>query len=120
MNIYIAHSSNYDYEKRLYEPIKSDQRLSNYNIILPHEKKNIKNNRNFYRHIDLFIGEISYPSTGLGIELAFAYDSKIPIYCLVEKGKKYSQSVEVVTSNIITYNDTEDFLNKIINIIESR
>jgi len=55
-------------------------------------EKNSKNNsnkkhsRDFYTNLDLFIAEVSYRATGLGIELGWASDDNIPIYCFYKKG----------------------------------
>ena len=83
MNIYIAHSREFDYVKELYIPIRNDENLNENTIILPHEKNDFSSNtRDFYKNIDLLIAECSYPSTGLGIELGWASDDNIPTYCI--------------------------------------
>ena len=120
MRIYIAHSRQFDYINKIYQPIRNDNELKKEKIILPHETEDSNNKRVFYDNIDLLIAEVSAPSIGLGIELGFAYDSNIPIYCLYEKGKKYSKSLEVITKNIIEYKSSEDFIKIIKSIIESR
>lgn len=69
MVIYIGHPKSIDY-KRLYQLIRSDEELMEYDIILPHEyDDNGANSREFYQTIDIFIAEISEKATGLGIEL---------------------------------------------------
>ena len=120
MRIYVAHSTNCDYINEIYKPIREDNELNKETFILPHEDDNFIHERNYYNNFDLAICEISYPSTGLGIELGFLSDSNIPIYCLYKKDNSYSKSILTVTSNIIEYSDKEDFVKKIKAIIESR
>ena len=102
MKVYLAHSSNCDYINKIYKPILNDPELSKI-IILPHMEKDNMHNRNYYEDFDLVIAEVSAPSTGMGIELGFFYDSKVPIYCLYQGD--YSKSVEVVAKKIIEYID---------------
>lgn len=40
MNIYISHSSKYDYIDKLYQPIKKSNLNKENNFFLPHEDKN--------------------------------------------------------------------------------
>ncbi len=120
MKIYIGHSSDIDYVNKIYKPIKEDIELSRYDIVFPHEKVDTNNSRKYYDDFDLVICEVSKPSTGLGIEMGFFFDSNIPIYCLYEKGMEYSKSIKVISDVIIEYDGTEDFISKIKNIIGSR
>lgn len=122
MKIYVAHSRDFDYKNELYSPIKNDALFNEHNFVLPHEleEKN-ENTRDFYKTLDIVIAECSYPSTGLGIELGWLYDDKIPIYCIYKIGKKISDSIKTVTSNIYEYKDINDMIEIIRKIIkESR
>lgn len=72
MKIYIAHSSEIDYKRDLYEPIINDSYFKKHYLILPHESSNtITNTRADYKSIDILIAECSKASVGLGIELRF-------------------------------------------------
>lgn len=119
MKIYIAHSRGFDYINELYLPLKKSELYKRYEFILPHENDNYLHDRDYYKNVDLVIGEVSYPSTGLGIELGFLYDDEKPIYCIFKKGKKISTSICDVTSNVCEYNDTNDILETIRLIIEN-
>ena len=115
MKIYIAHSKSFDYQNELYAPVRNDKVLNELEVILPHEFSNVSSNtRDFYKDIDLFIAECSYPATGLGIELGWAFDDDIPIYCIHKKGTKVSGSIYAVTENIFEYN----CINEMLDIIE--
>lgn len=122
MKIYVGHSKDIDYVNNLYKPIRKLELEANDKIFLPHEEDiNHNNSREFYSDIDLFIAEVSYPSTGLGIELGIAYLDKVPIVCISQKGKNVSFSLKFVTNKFYEYEGNED-LKKLINkiIIESR
>ena len=118
MKVYVGHSKDMDYVNHIYKPIRSDDFLKNYEIILPHELSDISSNtRDLYKNIDLFIFECSSRGTGLGIELGWAYDDKKKIYVLYKKGSKLSSSVRVVTDNIYEYENSVDMLKYIKDII---
>ncbi len=111
MKIYLAHSSNCDYINEIYKPILNDPELSKI-ITLPHMEKDPMHSRYYYEDFDLVIAEVSNASTGMGIELGFFYDSKVPIYC-IHKGD-YSKAIEVLTKNIIKYDNIVKVIREII------
>ena len=114
MKIYVAHSRDFDYQNELYVPLKNSEIFKQHEFILPHDDNNYKHERDFYKSIDLVIAEVSYPSTGLGIELGFLYDDNKPIYCIHQSDKKISSSISVVASNINVYSN----LNEMIEIVK--
>ena len=115
MRIYIAHSREFNFKNELYIPMRTDEELKKYEVILPHEISDFSSNtRDFYKDVDLIIAECSYPSTGLGIELGWAFDDNIPIYCIYKKGIKVSGSIYAITQNIFEYKD----INEMLKIIE--
>ena len=119
MKIYIAHSREFDYKNELYNPIRKEAKLKDYEIILPHENDNdLSNNRDFYKNIDMIIAECSYLSIGLGIELGWAYDDNTPIYCIYKQGAKISSSVYAVTNNVYEYKDIDEMIRIIENIVD--
>lgn len=118
MNIYIGHSREMDYINELYNPIENSDELKEFNIIFPHKKSRYSSNgRDFYKDINLFIAEVTYPATGLGIELGWAYDEEIPIYCFYKTGSKISSSLKSVTNNFVEYSSVDDLINGIKNVI---
>lgn len=109
MKIYIGHSRDINYANELYKPIKEFGDNSNNTFLLPHEKDaNSSNGRDFYNGLDLFIAEVSMPSTGLGIELGWVYDNNIPIVCIYKKGAKVSGAIKSVTNSFFEYETSED------------
>ena len=112
MKIYIAHSKDFDFKKELYEPIKNSSLSKEHLFIFPHEDKdNFVNSKEIIKDdCDLIIAEVSYLSTGLGIELGWANVYNIPVLCLSKKGSKVSKSLQVVTNNFIEYSNEEDLI----------
>lgn len=118
MQIYLGHSRGFDYETELYQPIKSNPELSNLNIVLPHDGKTSYNSPDFYQNLDLFIAEVSYPATGLGIELGWAYDAGVPIVCVSKVGTKVSGSLSVLTNEFYQYHDSAELIKLLKEIIK--
>ena len=109
--IYIAHSKDIDYINELYEPLKNANFLKNYTLLLPHELSEFSyNTRDFYKDIDIFIAEVSKPATGLGIELGWAFDDQIPVYCIHRTDSKVSSSIKSITDKIYKYKDIDEML----------
>lgn len=118
MKIYLAHSREFDYEKELYLPVRSDEALPQAEIILPHESgHDHAHGREFYAQLSLMIAEVSYPSTGLGIELGWAFDSEVPIVCIYRKGSHVSGSLRAVTDQFYEYASKTGLTQIIQNII---
>ena len=118
MKIYIAHSKEFDYKNELYIPIRNSEKLRKHEIILPHAiDSNSSNTREFYKDIDIFIAECSYPATGLGIELGWAYDDGTKVYCIYQKGKRISNSIKAISNNIYEYQNSTDMIKIIEDII---
>lgn len=115
MKIFISHSTGFDYKKELYEPIKSHFENSDIEFIYP-EDAGI-NSFNVIKSCDAFIAEVSFPSTGSGIEIGWANSFGKPVHCLHKANCKPSGALKLVTSNIYAYKETEELisiLNKII------
>ena len=91
MKIYIGHSREFDFQKELYTPIRESALSTLHEIILPHEKsEQPANTPERLQQYDLFVAEVTFPSTGLGIELGWANLLRLPIICIYKKGARYS------------------------------
>ena len=120
MRIYFAHSKKLDYEKEYYEPIENSKLLKQHELIFPHKvARDSYYSRDFYRGLDLVIAEVSYPGTGLGIEIGWIYDDKTPLYCLHKKGMVSSLSLRSATENIIEYDSIQEMVDIIEDIIKN-
>ena len=114
MNIYISHSSGYDYENELYKPIKESELSNTHRFFLPHESDNVGvDAKDELKRTDILVAEASHPSTGQGIELGQASAAGVPIVCFYRTGAKFSSSLRFVTGEIIEYSDAQDFLAKL-------
>ncbi|TAL14179.1 hypothetical protein EPN95_04205 [Patescibacteria group bacterium] len=114
MKIYLSHSTNYDYEKDLYGPLKTSSMGREHQILFPHDTENSSaNSKDPILHGDLVIAEVSYPSTGQGIELGWANDGDMPILCIYKKNAKISSALRFITNELIEYENEEDMLNKL-------
>jgi hypothetical protein len=119
MKIYVGHSKDLDYINNLYIPVREVEKEGKDNYYLPHEDSpDSSNKKEFYSDIDLFIAEVSYPSTGLGIELGMAYLYEIPIVCISKTGSKVSSSLKFVTDKFYEYKDNEELKKLIREIVE--
>ncbi len=115
MKIYIAHSTAYDFKVELYRPMRESDLASVHEIIFPHENnEELFDSKNLFKNgCDLIIAEVSFSSTGMGIELGWANALEIPIVCLYKKGVKPSGSLKAVSADFIEYDSTDDMLRKI-------
>lgn len=120
MNIYVAHSTNFDYMNKLYNPIKNAKSLSMHNFFFPHDEVNkLVKTKEIIKNYDLVIAEVSSPSIGLGIELGYADCSNTPILCIYENGAKFSSSLKFITNNFIEYDNSKDLIEKIKNFLNN-
>ena len=114
MKIYVTHSTSFDYNKELYLPIRESFLNEQHEIVLPHEESSEPfDSKKIFDECELVIAEVSYPSTGQGIELGWANLKNIPIKCFYKTGTKYSESIKVVSNKIIEYIDKDDLIKKI-------
>lgn len=115
MSIYFAHSSSINY-KELYDAIINSKELMRYDFILPHAQ----NSRGIPSHdiikqSQLFMAEVSEPSTGMGIEIGRAEAAKIPIVIISKTGVKISTAFDFLQPKPVKliYSTPKDMVEKI-------
>ncbi len=114
MKIYIAHSREFDFRKELYEPIRKSELNELAEIILPHEEsEELFKSKEELKTVDYMVAEVSYPSTGVGIELGWANLYGTKIIALHKSGTKVSSAIKAVTDTLIEYSDSSDLIAKI-------
>lgn len=121
MIIYISHSSNFDFKNKLYIPLRKAILMQEYHFVLPHEEDEVQfPTKDFFEsgQVDLVIAEVSYPSTGQGIELGWADALHIPVVCMYKLGNNISKALYTVSNKFVEYLDTEDMLNKLKTVIQ--
>lgn len=117
MKIYISHSSAFEYNN-LYRAIKNSKLMIDNEIFLPHEAEPI-NTKNEIGNFDLIIAEVSYPTTGQGIELGWGDMCNVPVLCIYKKGAQISSALKFITKNFIEYVDYKDMTDKVLKFLES-
>jgi len=113
MKIYVPHSSNFDFKNNLYRPIRESKLNEVHQFILPQENGKEVITKDLIKSCHLVVAEVSYPSTGQGIELGWADIFSVPIVCLYQKDKKYSSSLNYVTNDFIAYSDSKEMISKL-------
>lgn len=114
MKIYVTHSTSFDFKNELYKPLRESELNKLHEIILPHENTNSQfSSKEFMKACNLIFAEVSYPSTGQGIELGWANMVNVPIVCFYKKGMKYSGAIKAVCNDFLEYEDEKDLIKKI-------
>ncbi len=117
MKIYCAHSRSFNFMEDFYLPLKKTLG-SKHELILPHEpNKKELHSKKIIEGCDLIIAEVSYPSTGMGIELGWAEASKVPIIAVYKKGKVVSPSIPLITKQCIEYSSQQELTRELEKII---
>lgn len=117
MRIFVSHSNSYDFVNNLYKPLRSSQLNKDHEIFLPHENNKSVETKDVIRNSDFVVAEVSFPSTGQGIELGWANLLNIPIVCMYKNNARFSGSLKYITETFISYKDTEDMLRKLIDTL---
>ena len=113
MKIFVAHSSAFEFRKKIYEPIRASDLNALHTFYLPQETEKEDVTRELIKSCDLLIAEVSLPSTGMGIELGWADAYNVSILCVYEAGSKYSSSLEYVTKNFAAYSNAQELIEHI-------
>ena len=115
MKIYIGHSRSFDFKNELYKPLQESVLATKHQLVFPHsESSEPFSSKEFFQNgCDLIIAEVSYPATGLGIELGWADILKVPIICIYKNGSKVSGSLKAITDNFLEYSDEMDLIVKL-------
>jgi hypothetical protein len=118
--IYVSHSRYFDFKKELYEPIRSSELNNKYIFILPHEEsEGLFDSRSLFinKGCDLVLADVSFPATGVGIELGWANISNIRVICIHKKDSKLASSLQIITKDFIEYENTQDLISKLITLL---
>ena len=117
--IYIAHSTSFNFKNNLYSPIKNSSVNTQNKITYPHETVKFINSKEIIKNSDVVIAEISYPSTGEGIELGWANIYKITIIFIYKQGSKISNALRSLSKHFIVYKDSDEMIRKLIQVLQS-
>ena len=121
MDIYVGHSSSYDFQERLYSPLKESKIFRKHNVVLPHETESLFDSKSFFQEkCDLFIAEVSEASTGLGIELGWADLFDVEIILISEKEITVSSSLKALDAEHIKYENPDEIIEIVNSKIEDK
>ena len=113
MKIFVAHSSKFDYDDKLYIPLRESKLAETNTFIFPHGRGAIWNTKNDIQKADVVVAEVSLPSTGVGIELGWADGANVPIILIHERGIPEPPFTKFVTSTVIEYGGGDDLIAKL-------
>lgn len=121
MKIYVTHSNKWEYISKLYQPLKQSKLQNEHKIYYPHdeEHKN-EHSKETISNSDLVIAEVSLPATGMGVELGWAEDRKVPILCISQEGYHVSNALKHITEYFIVYKNEQDMVEKIEKFIQEK
>lgn len=120
MKIFVSHSSNFDFKNELYRPLRESDLSKKHEFFFPHDTDIIFNTKEAIQNVyDMVLAEVSFPSTGMGIEMGWANDAKKKILCIYKKGSKYSSSLNEVSENFMEYTDNKDLIDKLKSNLDS-
>jgi hypothetical protein len=120
MRIYISHSREFDFENELYEPIRESHLDSEHDFFLPHENNKEVITKDIIKNSDLVVAEVSFPSTGQGIELGWAESFGVPVCCIYKSGTTYTNSLRAITDSIFEYSGIEELLQALEKAIKTK
>lgn len=114
MKAYLTHSTRFDYDQKLYQPLKAAGLVEAYEVVLPHEEKGVvKNSKSLIDACDLILAEVSYASTGQGIELGWANGMGKPIVCFWKGESPASDSLKFVWTEGFEYQNKQELVEKL-------
>jgi len=82
-------------------------------LVLPHDKKDGEHSKTIIESCDVVLGEVSYPSTGQGIELGWADDVQVPIVCIHKSSETPTGALRYVARDVVSYDDENDMVEKV-------
>lgn len=117
MKIFITHSNSFNFKEELYKPLRSSSLNDEHEIIFPHEEDTKVDTKKIIKNQDLIIAEVSYSSTGSGIEIGWASAFEILIIGIFKAGSTPSSSVSYIAKDQIEYKNSEDLISKLSNYL---
>ena len=121
MTVFVSHSTEFDYQKELYDPIRKSPLSERYTILMPFETENMPYEvKPFFRSgkCDVLIAECSHPSIGIGLEIGWANMSGIKIVCIYKKGIMASAALKMVSDYFLEYDDAKDLTTQIERVLK--
>ena len=112
--IYVGHSKDFNFIEELYQPLRDSELNKHFEIILPHEQSEKPfNSREELKNVSYMIAEVTYPATGLGIEIGWALMLGVPVIAIYKTGTKISSSVRMLAQEVIEYSTVKELIEKL-------
>lgn len=118
MKIIVTHATAFNFQDELYKPLRNSALNAQHEFILPQENGREVITKELIKTCDLILAEVSYPSTGQGIELGWADIFEIPIICLYKEGATPSLSLSHVSKKMLMYTSVENMLSDIEGVLQ--
>jgi hypothetical protein len=120
MLIYVSHSTSFNFRDELYKPLRESELAGSHQFIFPHDSSDnqFPTKKLFLDKVcDLVLAEVSFPSTGQGIELGWADNAGIRIVCVYKETVKFSVSLKAVSKELVAYKNTDELIQKLSQIL---
>ncbi|MCJ7832914.1 MAG: SCP2 sterol-binding domain-containing protein, partial [Deltaproteobacteria bacterium] len=114
--IYFIHSTGFDFNKEYYAPLRDSDLSEIHTLIFPHANSDEPfSSKEFFEsgRCDLVVAEVSYPSTGMGIELGWAIAYGIPIILVARHDVNLSKSIKSLGVPLLWYKNSADLVEKL-------
>jgi len=113
MKIYVMHATAFDFINELYKPLQTSELSRIHSLIFPHIASSPIDSKSIIKESDLVLAEVSYPSTGMGIELGWADIFSKPILCVHRSNVRPSSALNFVTTNFLAYDSPAALAEKV-------
>jgi len=118
MKIYIIHASSYNFKDELYKPLRESKLNEYHSLILPYDvSESPINSKQTIQETNMVIAEVSYPSTGEGIDLGWANIYEKRIVCVHKTGSRYSETLKFISTEFIEYSSSQDLVEKLTTLL---
>ena len=109
MRVCVCHATKgFEYGSELYAPIRASALDAEHEFLLPHEAGAGSHTKARIESCDLVLAEVSYPSTGTGIELGWADAAGVPVACVYREGSDPSGALKHVAKAMVAYDGPRD------------
>ena len=113
MKIFVSHCTKFNYEEELYKPLRESALNEENEFVFPHEEGSRINIHDEIRDCDIVIAECTQTDFEQGLELGWANGAYVTTLCFYKTGSHISDSLHVVSENVIAYDSMETIIQKV-------
>lgn len=112
--LYLGHAPRWNFQEHLYLPLVSSHFATDFELILSHQHSlEPANTKEMIRNANVMLAEVSYPSTGLGIEMGWAEEFDVPIIAFYQHGRSPTHCLKIVAHDLFAYGSSRDLIAKL-------